>query len=444
MTSTKRTFSEALRLLESLYYTGVKFGLENTLQMLERVGNPHRDLRCIHVAGTNGKGSVCAMLAAALQSSGYRVGLYSSPHLIDVRERFRVDGKVIPRNEFAELVFSLYERTERLFSGAATHRPTFFEFTTVLALLYFRRVHVDFAIMEVGMGGRLDATNVVHPILAVITTVGYDHTEFLGSQRIQIAREKGGIVKENVPVICGERDRSVQSVIHDICALKNAPAYYIQTDYDADIWRVIPTGRGMRQQNRVRWQERQFMIDAHLLGRHQNQNVAISCAAIQVLARSMPRLDSDQALAGIRRARWPARLQRLPGGVLLDAAHNGDGMRECVESLDILSPGVRWHVVFAVLADKNWDVMVQLLAPRAQSITLVPLPHDRSENPRKIFDHIRQEFPGTPVELCADVATAYATITARGSGLIIGSLYLAGAVLSLFRDSRLLQVYSAR
>ena len=246
-------YEDALSLLEGFYYTGVKLGLENTLRMLELVDSPHDKLKFIHVAGTNGKGSVCAMLASALYRSGYRTGLFTSPHLVSIRERFRINGKPIDETEFAKLVFSLYDRTKILFDDPERQQPTFFEFITVLAFLYFRKNCVDVVVVEVGLGGRLDSTNVISPSLSVITTIDIEHTLSLGTSLEEIAVEKGGIIKNGVPVICGDGKVEVQRVITEIATRKNARLYLMNTDFDSVSYRLKRTRSSFLQENIVSW-----------------------------------------------------------------------------------------------------------------------------------------------------------------------------------------------
>ena len=276
-------FEQAVSFLESLYYRGIKLGLQNTYRMLECVGNPHQQLKFIHVGGTNGKGSVCSMLASALSHSGFKTGLYTSPHLISIRERFRINGKSISEDEFAESVFLLQKKIPHLLDRAGNRGPTFFEFITVLAMMYFKKKNVDLAIIEVGMGGRLDSTNVITPVLSIITEIDYDHTKPLGKNIRDIATEKAGIIKTGVPIVCGDRKREVREIIWSCAESRGTEAYLIGREFDTTNYCCKQKGNTFIQDNQIRWMNEEIRIVTPLLGKHQCQNASVAYSSLMIL-----------------------------------------------------------------------------------------------------------------------------------------------------------------
>jgi dihydrofolate synthase/folylpolyglutamate synthase len=318
---------DAEQFLEYLQTSGIKLGLENTARLLAALDNPHRDLRIVHVAGTNGKGSVCAMIAAALTQAGYRTGLFSSPHLVSVRERFQIDGCVIATDTFTSLICELRTRAAALFDETS-HSPTYFEFITALAFEYFRQSAVDFAVIEVGMGGRLDSTNLVTPIVSVITTIAHDHTGALGDSIAAIAGEKAGIIKPHVPIVCGETAATAVEVIKAVAAAKQAPIYRRGHDFDvANV--VLPAAAGdgplPPQSCQVTWRDHSVQLEMRLPGRHQAENAATAFATLQVLRQQGIKLSADAVTAGIGGAKWPGRFDQRPGGIIIDVAHKSGG-----------------------------------------------------------------------------------------------------------------------
>ena len=433
-------FSSALSYLEGLYYQGIKLGLRNTYRMLACVNNPHRELRCIHVGGTNGKGSVSSMLATALAYSRLTVGLYTSPHLISIRERLRINGKAISENDFADLVFHLRERIEGLFDEETDRGPTFFEFITVLALLYFKRKDVDLAVIEVGMGGRLDSTNVITPILSVITQVDYDHTKPLGNDLKTIASEKAGIIKQGIPVVCGDPKHEVRGVIDSHAVCKAARVYMIEREFDTIEYNYQNRKTGVVQHNLVRWQNRDINIATSLLGRHQSQNTSIVFAALMVLQEFGLEFSIQKAMEGIENTTWPGRLQILPGGIIVDVAHNLNAVTNTINTVLQLYPGTKWNIMFGVMRDKDWPAMLKKLLVVAKKVYLVEAANRRSESSRCINDYISGHIPTLSSEICDSVHAALNKLRGEQNGLVVGSSYVAGEVLSIYCDNSNLNV----
>lgn len=314
-------------------------GLENTEYLMDYLGHPERGLRCIHVAGTNGKGSTSSMLASVLMEAGYRTGLYTSPHLIDFRERMRVDGEMIPKEFVADFV-------ERHLDFFTTHSFSFFEMTTAMAFCWFRACGVDVAVVETGLGGRLDSTNVVMPDLSVITNIALDHTAILGDTRVQIAGEKAGIIKPGVPVLIGENDPEIEPVFCAKAAREGAPLYF--------------TDHGIRLED----------YPCPLEGDYQRFNIATVVAACGILRESW-KLDPQTVRRGLARVvdnthlqgRWQV-LSRRPL-VVCDTGHNVNGIGEIVRQLSHTPKG-RLFMVFGMVNDKDVDGVLALLPKEAQ------------------------------------------------------------------------------
>ena len=329
----------ALPMFQKIGSAAYRPGLENTEYLMDYLGHPERGLRCIHVAGTNGKGSTSSMLASVLMEAGYRTGLYTSPHLIDFRERMRVDGEMIPKEFVADFV-------ERHLDFFTAHSFSFFEMTTAMAFCWFRACGVDVAVVETGLGGRLDSTNVVRPDLSVITNIALDHTAILGDTCVQIAGEKAGIIKPGVPVLIGENDPEIEPVFRAKAAREGAPLYF--------------TDHGIRLED----------YPCPLEGDYQRFNIATVVAACGILRESW-KLDPQTVRRGLARVvdnthlqgRWQV-LSRRPL-VVCDTGHNVNGIGEIVRQLSHTPKG-RLFMVFGMVNDKDVDGVLALLPKEAQ------------------------------------------------------------------------------
>jgi len=407
--------------LSSLQRFGIKLGLEQVAELLAAVGDPHRRLRFVHLAGTNGKGSIGALLAAGFSHAGLRTGFYTSPHLIEVRERFRMDGRAIAEKPLAKLIACLRPAAERM--AAAGRCPTYFEVTTVLAALHFAESGADLVIWETGMGGRHDATNVVMPVVSVITGIGMDHCAHLGATEAAIAGEKAGIIKAGVPVFRGAMSAEAAAVIDAVASQRGAPLQVIE---DASV-QLSGKADGRR---RVAWRGHEFEIS--LPGAMQLRNAALAAAVARHLAPGFGR-SPEVVLSGFARARWPGRRQRLPDGTLLDGAHNPPAIADLAAELAAEFPGERFDLVFGCLADKEAGEMLRQLIPLAASARFVPVPGGgrAAAEPAELAAAWRREG-GAPATVCSSLDEALAAPVAANRRLVAGSLYLAGAVLSKY------------
>ena len=388
----QESYTEAIRWLYSMQASGVKLGLENIRLLLEALGNPHRQLTFIHIAGTNGKGSVSAMLDSVARAAGLRTGLYTSPHLVRFNERIQVSGQPITDDEVLAGLNVIREAIAR-----SRCIPTFFELTTALGFLHFSTQRVDLAIMETGLGGRLDATNLITPLVSVLTSIDLDHQKILGDSRAKIAREKAGIIKPGVPVVSIAQTADVREVIDEVATSLKSPVTYI-TEPIVD-------------------------LQIGLAGSHQRLNAALVRDALAVAKLG---ISPDALRIGLKSVFWPGRFQALGDRVTIDGAHNLAASERLVQTWRECYPGASPTIVFGGLRDKELDKMLSALAPITARFFLVPVNNPRGENPASIrlpAGISSAVFPGVreAVEAAYKLAEPI---------LVTGSLFLAGEVLS--------------
>jgi len=414
--------------LQKILESGVKFGLDNVRAVLSALGEPHQAYPSILVGGTNGKGSVCAMLAEILTLHGLRVGLYTSPHLVRVEERLRIAGKPIDGRSLCRLLTLFKTTVDTLIrNGQLAAPPTYFETLTCLAFLYFREKRVDAAVLEVGMGGRLDATNVVDPLASVITTISRDHKEYLGNTLARIAVEKAGIIKPGIPVICGPDGGIARDIIRK--KAREAKAPFVEVFEGPRSLSVGKTRRGYWFE--FRWRGRLFRYSPRLPGRHQGRNAAVAIATALTLRGPWGILPKTTILRGIARAAWPGRLEavgRRPLAIL-DGAHNEEGARAvAVYAQDFLPRPLT--LVFAAMKDKDIPKLTRILFPLAQAIILTGLAMPRAATPEAVL-RLAPRAAG-PAIIEADPVRALRRarrITPPGGSILVtGSLFLVGEV----------------
>ncbi|MDD8014081.1 MAG: bifunctional folylpolyglutamate synthase/dihydrofolate synthase [Acidobacteriota bacterium] len=420
--------------LDRLQTLGIKLGLDNIRTLLASLGNPHLKYPTILVAGTNGKGSVCAMLAEVLKRHGFRAGLYTSPHLVTMEERIRVGGRVIPSRSFCGLIGRIRDRIDALLAaGDISCHPTYFEVLTAAAFLYFAERKTDIAVVEVGMGGRYDATNVVHPLISVITTIARDHQKYLGSTLGQIAFEKAGIIKPGVPVVCGVEKGIALRTIRRRARELRAPVHEVFGEGSG--FAAAGRGAGLRFSLTVNGRRRTFRPS--LQGFHQGKNGAVALAAADVLSRTWARLDPETIIEGIESARWPGRLETIRRRplVILDGAHNEEG-EQAVRAFLLDSIRRPVILVFAVMADKDIRRLVRILFPLAQKVILTRFPSARAADPEKILEQAGEFRDRITIE--RDVRKAYALALVESKSrvpvVVTGSLFLVGEIKRLGLD----------
>lgn len=398
--------------------------LDRMRALLHELGDPHEKLRTIHVAGSKGKGSTCAMLASILQHAGYRTGLFTSPHLCDVRERIQVNCELIHRDQLAELMETIKPAVDRL----ETHgeAPTFFEVGTAIGLLHFLRQECDFAIIEVGLGGRFDSTNVLTPLVSVITSISLDHTQMLGETVEEIAFEKAGIIKPGVPVVSGVTDTGPRDVIARIARDRGAPL--IQLGVDIHVIRDLPV------EARIRLADEEITLHPRLPGRHQVTNAALAAATIEQLRVKGFKIPTRAVIDGIARVDWPARFEVIPSRPLavLDCAHNVASVKALVDTLDQLAaelPSER-RLIFAASADKDIPGMFAVLVPHFQKFFLTRYQQStRAVSPERLSEllptSVERSLHPTPADAWQ---AARETATAKSLVVVAGSVFLAGEI----------------
>ncbi len=375
-------------------YTSKTFDLTRIERLLAALGNPHRQFRSVHVAGTKGKGSTAAMIESALRAAGHTTGLYTSPHLHTFRERIHVAGAMIPQDAVAHGV----EKLKPL--AAEIPGLTTFEIMTALAFDYFRTRGVEIAVLEVGLGGRLDATNVVTPLVSVITSISYDHTAILGDTLTQIAHEKAGIVKPGIPVVTSPQSAEALAVIQATAHTKNAPLVEVSPDLDfrvADAAYQITNAEGDldRQKFVLARQSETFDLtfsntdfEINLLGQHQRSNAATALAALFVLRDQGVAIPDRAIQRGLAQVEWHGRFEILSRApfVIVDGAHNADSARVLVETLRDHFPRARLHLIFGASGDKDIAGMFAALLPATESLILTHSHNARAADPARLAD----------------------------------------------------------
>ncbi len=345
-------YSEALDWLFGLEHMGVKLGLDNVRELLGRMGDPQEEFRSVHVAGTNGKGSVCAMLASILREQGYRTGLYTSPHIIDFKERILCGREMISEGELARLAMEVKGQWDEM-ARTTGQMPTFFEATTAIAFLHFADKSVEEAVIEVGMGGRLDATNVIKPDCCVITGISLEHTQYLGNTLGSIAEEKAGIIKPGVPVVTAAEQVEVLDVIRKVASSKGARVCIVGKDIEYHL--ISSTLEGTV----VEIGDLPAPVKLPLLGGYQAVNAAMAYAAALELDKRNIRVEERAMVAGLQNAHWGGRLELLQTEpkIILDASHTPDGARKVALEVERLF-GRNLTLVIGVLNDKDLDGVV--------------------------------------------------------------------------------------
>ena len=403
------TYPEAIQFLFSLRRFGATFGLTNVLKLARLAGNPQERLRFIHVAGTNGKGSTCAMLESIYRAAGLRVGLFTSPHLIHFGERIQVNRVLISESG----IVSLLEHIQpwlREFSEA--EHPTFFEIVTIMALLHFERLGCDLVVWETGLGGRLDATNIVTPLASLITNIQFDHEKWLGHTLASIAAEKAGIIKPHVPILTATTEPEALAVIEQTARERSAP-----------LFKIAPAETKNPPLDR---------LNLPLAGLHQKMNAALAVATVRALQDLVPVSESHLA-TGLLDTRWAGRLQLITSAsgqkFLLDGAHNPAGALAVRQSLEESFPAAKRLLILGILEDKNFKAICETLAPAADRILLVPVSSERSTTPETLVPICQAANPGAVVQTCPDLPRALELAKHEPFVVITGSLYLIGEAL---------------
>lgn len=400
------TYSEAIQFLYDLQLFGAKLGLENPRRLARLAGDPQSGLRFIHVAGTNGKGSTCAMLESVYRAAGLRVGLFTSPHLVEFRERIRIDGRMISETELIEKV----ERLRPMSAGfEGPNHPTFFEVVVAIGLLCFAEARCDLVIWETGLGGRLDATNIVTPLASVITNVHFDHQQWLGETIREIAAEKAGIIKPGVPVITAATDPEALSIIRETAASRGSSLTCVT---DAEL-SVAPLSG----------------IQLALPGAHQRRNAALALATVKALRASLP-VSDETVIAGLQNARLAGRFQELTTDdgrtIILDGAHNEAGVDALIAALGQRFPGREPAFVLGMMGDKAWRTMCGKLTVFGRRVALTPVDSDRTAKAEELAEACRAANPDADVRVFKNLREALADAADEPLVVVTGSLHFLG------------------
>jgi dihydrofolate synthase/folylpolyglutamate synthase len=403
------TYEEALAWLYGTQRFGIKLGLENVRRLLRELNVPGKDQRIIHVAGTNGKGSVCAMIDAICRATGCRTGLFTSPHLITYRERIRVNGEMIAPGEVAHGLTAIRD----LIADWDPH-PTFFEITTALALDHFKNRECELIVLETGLGGRLDATNALTPVVSVITPIGFDHEKWLGHTLEAIAAEKAGIIKPNVPVVSAKQEPAAGKVIRTRAAECKAPLEFVAAVYDR------------RPNDNPAVTDRRYRVA--LAGQHQQQNAAVAVAALRAARIATP---DDAIQRGLAHVDWPARFQRWDDRTIIDGAHNAAGAKVLAETWRENFGTERATIILAVLREKNIAEICRLLAPIATRFVLPQVRAERALPPAALAKELGAITPLLPHSITPSFSAALESARANPHRILItGSLHFAGEALA--------------
>lgn len=417
------TYQEACAWLDQHQFFKIKLGLETTRELLHELGNPQDTLKIIHIAGTNGKGSVGATLLALLGAGGYRTGFFSSPHLHSVRERFRIGNALISKDDFSRLIKRLAD-----FLEGGPH-PTYFELTTILALLWFAEQKTEVVILETGMGGRLDATNVVTPIVSIITDISRDHEQYLGNTIAAIAGEKAGIIKPGVAVVFSGRETEAVPVILDRCRELGSPLTLFGRDFHGQ-----SEDHGLGYSGKDGRPHRYPLI---LQGAHQVINTSLALTTLEVVHDVLP-LSQEQIRTGLEQVRWPGRMELMRVAfhgqklrVLLDGAHNEAGVARLCQSLQSGYPRERLFLLWGNMADKVMGPAFDRLLSLATTLILTRAESERSANPQTLQARLPQEVRARTI--CIEPVSnalqeALRLATDRDLICVAGSLYLVGIV----------------
>ena len=416
-------YQAAVEFLYKLQQFGANFGLERAFKLAELAGRPQDKLKFIHVAGTNGKGSTCAMLESIYRHAGYKTGLFTSPHLISFAERIQVNRQLIPEPEVARLVFEMRDLLKQLPEG---DHPTFFEVVTIMALKWFAEQKCDIVIWETGLGGRLDATNIVTPLASVITNIQFDHEKWLGHTLAEIAREKAGIIKPNVPVFTATESEEAFKAIEQVANENHAPIYRVLT----------PTSK------------RSVLNPMSLVGAHQLKNAALAVSVVEELQRALP-LSPTVLSRALSTVQWPGRFD-IRGRYILDGAHNPAGAQTLRETLEQTFPGLKPTFIVGILADKDITAMAREFTHVASRILTVSVHSDRAADAQLIADRFRAVAPTLPIEACASLTEAIQKSENDERVVITGSLHFIGEAMELLgfevgqRGERALNDWSQR
>jgi len=444
-------YDEAIAYIKNTAKFGSKLGLERTEKILELLGNPHKKLKCIHIAGTNGKGSTTAMVATILVEAGYKVGSYISPFIEEFEERMQINNRNISKGDLSDIISEVSKAVEEVVELGYSN-PTEFEIITCAGFLYFYKNDIDFAVVEVGIGGRLDSTNVITPILSIITSISLDHTLILGDTMEKIAYEKAGIIKSGIPVVMFPQQKRSEKVIEEICLERKCKLIKVPQDSalylgKENLHNIADTlmeegacasdNVAITQKMEVLTINHNYIIDLSLLGKHQLLNCSVAVHAIEELIGQGAMINKEDIIMGLRKVKWPARLEVMHKKplVVIDGAHNIDGIEKLTESIDMYFNYDRIILILGILADKQVEEMIKTIVPKVNRVITVTPHSDRAEQSREL--KVQVEKYTTSCEAIDDYQQAYKKALSYCEGgdllLVAGSLYMVGDMRRIIR-----------
>ncbi|EKS4345751.1 bifunctional folylpolyglutamate synthase/dihydrofolate synthase [Clostridium sporogenes] len=427
-------YKEAREYIQSKAKFGSNLGLERTEKLLELLENPHKRLRCIHIAGTNGKGSTTAMISAVLKESGYKVGMYTSPYIEEFEERIQINNYNIPKDDLSHIitkVANVVEKVENMGYG----NPTEFEIITVAMFYYFCLKKVDFAVIEVGLGGRLDSTNVLEPILSIITSISYDHMNILGETLEKIAYEKAGIIKK-APVIIYPQKKESEKIIEKVCKEKKSELIKVE-DNLINVKREIIQKNIGQQSFKLKTKEDTYNICLSLLGEHQIKNCIVVILAIEKLIKLGIKIEKIYIISALKKVKWPARLEIVNKNPLtvIDGAHNMEGIEGLKNNVNKYFKYNKLILILGILKDKQVEDMIKTLVPLADRVLTVTPHNDRGESSKELM-HIALKYNNN-CEYLEDYKECYnkgKSYYEEGDMILIcGSLYMVGDMRKLIK-----------
>lgn len=429
------TYKEAEAYINSVPKFTSKNKPENTMELIRRLGHPERSMKVIHVAGTNGKGSVCAFLSSMLTEGGKRTGLFTSPHLVKINERFQINNEPVSD----EIFLNAYERVMKLVEEMQKdgfYHPAYFELLFAIGMVIFEEAQVEYLILETGLGGRLDATNIVEkPVVTVITSISLDHTEILGDTIEEIAGEKAGIIKQNIPIVYDGREKRAEKVILQKAKEQNAKAVPLDeeklsiqgsTDHSVDYVFDNPVYKG-------------HLITVPYLAPYQVRNSALALLAMEELD-PQHEISLETRLQAIRDTRWQGRMETVLPGVIVDGAHNEDGVHEFVRTLRQVGSSRRIVMLFSAVVEKNYEEMVHTICETGciQEVVVTEI-HGSRIVPAEELAAVFRKFTNVPVTVINSIEEAFNTaMEKKGDGLLfcVGSLYLVGEVKKVIEEKK--------
>jgi dihydrofolate synthase / folylpolyglutamate synthase len=430
-------YTEAMNYIKNTAKFGSNLGLERTEIILQLLGEPHKKIKCIHIAGTNGKGSTTAMLAEVLKEAGFKVGMYISPYLEEFEERMQINGTNISKEDLSCVITRVAEAVEKVVNLGYEH-PTEFEIITCAMFLYFYDMKVDYAVIEVGLGGRLDSTNVITPVLSIITSISYDHMNILGDTLGEIAYEKAGIIKRAVPVVLYPQEQESLQVIRRVCSERASKLIEVP-EQCIELKAVDKHNRDNYTQNLIlKTKNNCYDIELSLLGKHQMLNCAVVVFAVEQLINQGADISKGHILKALKKVKWPGRLEVMSSKplVVIDGAHNIDGIKKLTESVVMYFSYEKIILILGILADKQVREMINTIVPKAHKVIAVTPNSERGELASELAEEIREINDN--VEVIEDYKEAYKKALDSCSDkdllLISGSLYMIGDMRRIIRN----------